>query len=118
MPPRPCPQARDRTRATSWPPPQAAPLDGTVDSPSATAVVGLVHPHIREVHGLLLTNEPTLSNRAMTTPLPRGGPWGTAHLIIIAQFLMTAVLIFRRPFGSLFSEHQQDGTFALLVSLG
>lgn len=114
MPPRPCPQARGRTRASSWPPPQAAPLDGTVDSPSATVVVGLLHPHIREVHGLLLTNEPTLSNRVRTTL----GPWGTARLIIIAQFLMTAVLIFRRPFGSLFSEHQQDGTFAILVSLG
>ena len=92
------------------------PLDGTVGSPSAPVVVGLVHPHIREVHGLLPTNEPTLMNRARTT-LPEGGVgYGTSDLI--AQFLMTAVLIFRRPFGTLFSEHQQDGTFALLVSLG
>ena len=29
------------------------PLDGTVDSPSATVIVELVHPHLIEVAGLL-----------------------------------------------------------------
>jgi len=54
MPLRPRPQARGRTRASSWPPPQAAlTLDGTVDSPSAPVVVGLVRPRPREVPGLL-----------------------------------------------------------------
>ena len=69
MPPRPCPQARGRTRASSWPPPQAAPNRRDRWFPGCAR-----RRRARSSSPPRSTWTPAISRPAHTSPRPRAAP--------------------------------------------
>lgn len=71
-------------------------LDGTVDSPSATVVVELVHPHLREVSRLLLYLV-LLAHERACEPV-EGNTCTTRDLHFISRLVPSCTFLVRRHF--------------------